>query len=293
MDGNNPKVSFIPKGSLVREESFLERSRPRSVIGIVAIFAFVLSAGIYGAFFYYNNILNETIAQKTSAIEKANKEFSDAPEVGEAKVFRVRTDLARELLNNHSTVSPILSFLSKNTTESIMYTSFNFKKEINGPTLDLAGEAPTYAALAYQADVLREKMGALSGASITNMTLTEFGTIAFTLKLVFSPAYVSYVENLRKANASEVHTKGEGASVVPPLETKNEIISESSTGTPLDIAPGNLPVAEEVLPLIPPQSNDVTTAVPTNQTVIGESGVGEGAPKQSVLMSLWQKFKFW
>ena len=73
MDSTNPKVSFIPKGSLVREESFLERRRPQSAIGFIAAFAFVLAVGSYAGLFYYNNALVIVVAEKRTEIKTAQK----------------------------------------------------------------------------------------------------------------------------------------------------------------------------------------------------------------------------
>ena len=106
MDGTNPKLSFIPKGSLVREESFLERRRPQSVMGIVATLAFILSFGSYAGLYFYRVSLSKEVGSKTEEINRTQKIFSDAPQVDKAKLFRARADLARELLASHIIVSP-------------------------------------------------------------------------------------------------------------------------------------------------------------------------------------------
>lgn len=298
MDGTNPKVSFIPKGSLVREESFLERRRPQSAIGFVAFFAFVLAIGAYAGFYYYNDKLNQEVATKTIAIKKAQKEFSDEPKVGEAKVFRARADLAMELLNAHTVVSPVFAFLSENTTESILYDRFSFKNGADGATLELSGEAPTYASLAYQADVLRSKTKELSKLSISNIALTKFGTVTFNVAMSFVPSYLLYTNNLSKIADSIPQFKEHTASSTPiinvPLGEAPEVSKTSifvaparatTTPTPIeqsihtgDIMAGSLAKGWTVAP------RSVAT---TSATVKMEGGW------QSVLKSLWLKFKFW
>src|SRR3989344_9513583 len=105
MDSSNSKISFIPKESLVREESFLERRRPRSAMIFIASLIFISSVVAYAGLLYYNNSLNQTIAERITEIENLQREFTNAPEVREAKVFSARANLARELLNSHVVTS--------------------------------------------------------------------------------------------------------------------------------------------------------------------------------------------
>lgn len=302
MDGTNPKVSFIPKGSLVREESFLERRRPQSAIGFIAFFAFVLAISTYAGLYYYNDKLNQEVATKTIAIKRAQKEFSDEPKVGEAKVFRARADLAMELLNAHTVVSPVFAFLSENTTESILYNRFSFKNGADGATLELSGEAPTYGALAYQTDVLRGKTKELSKFSVSNIALTKFGTVTFNIAMSFVPNYLLYTNNLSKIADSVSQLKEPPLSSTPiinvPLreapEANKTSISSSpalATTTPiLSTTPAEQSIHTEDI-MAGSLANDwkvAPRALATTSVAVKTEGGW-----QSVLRSLWLKFKFW
>ncbi|MBI5077833.1 MAG: hypothetical protein HZB11_00485 [Candidatus Yonathbacteria bacterium] len=300
MDGTNPKISFIPKGSLVREESFLERRRPRSVMGFIAGIAFVSIIGAYAGLFYYNGILNQEVATKTTEIKSVQKEFSDASEVSEAKVFRARADIARELLNAHTVVSPVFAFLSKNTTESILYDRFSFKKTPDGSQLELSGEAPTYAALAYQADVFRSQTKELSGFSVRDVSLTKFGTVTFTFAMAFAPDYLLYTNNLsalitpafemkEPVVATTTVTNAKAPIVTAPASSAADMgTTTGTTSTELQVSvlePTSLPATETG-----GQASGLTAA-PQGGLTTSTSAKAEGW--QSFLMSLWSKFKFW
>lgn len=288
MDGTNPKVSFIPKGSLVREESFLERRRPQSAIGLIAGFVFVSSIIAYATLYYLNDSLNKTVADKTIEINKAQQEFNDEPKVGEAKVFRARADLAHELLNSHKVTSPVFTFLSDYTTESILYDKFSFKNGPEGGILELSGEAPTYASLAYQVDVLKGQTKALSGFAVRDISLSKYGTVTFAFTMMFAPDYLLYTNNV-----SGLSVANKEASKL--IETSAPVDNTLPSDTSAPITPsGTVAPVTESNPItdtsVSSPSNDwavvpidtATTSEPTTTT-----------EKQSILRSLWSKFKFW
>lgn len=316
MDGTNPKVSFIPKGSLVREESFLERRRPRSAIGFIAISLFILSIATYAGLYFYNRSLSKIVAAKTIEIKAAQEEISNIPEVNEARVFRARADLARELLNAHKVASPVFAFLSKNTTESILFDKFSFKNTTEGLVLELSGEAPTYAALAYQTDVLRSQTKEISNFSVRNVVLTKLGTITFVLELEFNPVYLLYMNNLNSLNTatSTTITSGSNAnnlnnstSMKPASATSTPVIvpsapeanvSTTSATTTKSIEDYSVPSPATDGVVVEPTTNSGAPIIDNNWTVApGDtattSAVVKNTEEQSFLKALWSKFKFW
>lgn len=282
MDGPNPKFSFIPKGSLVREDSFLERRRPKSFIGFVAAIIFVSSAGAYATLYYFNDSFNKIIASKKVEIEEAKEEFNSSPEVGEARIFRARADLAHELLNTHRVTSPVFTFLSDNTLESIMYEKFSFMVKHGGAVVVLGGEAESYASLAYQSDVLKTKEKELLSFSVRDMTLTKFGTITFTLELVFKPDYLLYTKNLAgKHKKKEPVVNAEAKSAVAArtkvsTETAQTDISKNDSAVP-EVETADVIVSDDAL------VEKVSLVEDTTDT----------EQKMSVLRQLWLRFKFW
>lgn len=277
MNSTNPKVSFIPKSSLVREESFLERPRPRSVMKILAVGTFVVSLSAYLGLWYYGKSLSDEIVLKTDQIRNTQKLFSDTPKVGEAMTFISRATLVRELLALHTVSSPMFTFIAENTPGNIYYNKFSFKNDAGTSVVELSGEAPTYAALAHQGDILRNKSEELSDVSIKQVGLTNSGTVTFDLTIKFAPGYLSYAKNLNVLKPKTPAGLGVGAAtssanVEAPID-KTYLPQATST-----------PLMEPVVPKSNPsqiEATSVTTksAVPLKQ--------------QSALGSFWSKFKFW
>lgn len=290
MDGSNPKVSFIPKGSLVREESFLERRRPQSAIGLLAGIVFVLVVSSFVGLYYYNNKLNLVIVEKTAEINEAKQKFKDVPEVAEARVFRARVDLANELLNSHKVVSPVFVFLADNTTESVLYDRFSFKNDSSGATLDLGGEAQNYASLAFQADVLRGKTDALQKFSIDNIALTKFGNVTFNLSLVFKPDFLLYTKNIGNKDAPKTQGNEPATEAVPSPVLPVSDGEEASIPASEDIASTDVVVPSDT------PSEAVTDSLSGDWTAVSRdvaTTTSSVTKEESMLRKLWSKFKFW
>lgn len=306
MDSNNSKISFIPKESLVREESFLERRRPRSAMIFIASLIFISSVGAYAVLYYYNNTLNQTIADKITEIENLQKEFTNTPEVREAKVFSTRANLARELLSSHVVVSPIFDFLSKNTVGTILYDKFSFENGEKGAVVDLSGEAPNYASLAYQADVFKKQTKALVGFTVNEVTLTEFGTVSFSFTMIFNPDFLSYLKNSVSVDHGTT-PKVEVPILTPPIvDTTSLLINNMPTLTTstTTVAPTLNPatIGDTTAGIQPTNIPGGPTAIfdggtTPNIDVVADKGVSNDIPKvaekQSFLSTLWERLKFW
>lgn len=301
MDSNLPKVSFIPKSPLAHKESFMERRRPRSITGFLAIFIFVVSVGAYVGLYFYDRSLVQKIETMTDKISTARRDLSRSPVIGEAKVFRVRAELAKELLDQHTVVSPVLDFLAQNTLQSIYYDDFSFKQESDGWTLTLSGEAPSYASLAYQADVLRQKKDNLVDFSVQNVELTKFGSIKFSLAITFARKDVSYTKAFASTGATEVFTAPEVPAVPPTVSTPAASTEPVSPVVPPLSAPAQagMPATPETATGIPAVVAPETLGAPMPGWSVAPvegapAGVATAIPEApSAWSAFWSRFKFW
>jgi hypothetical protein len=221
------------------------------MVGIVAIIVFIIAAVSYAGLYFYNLSLEKQIAAKLGRVQDVQKVFSDAQEVGNATDFKFRAEIAGQLLDGHVAVSPIFKFLSENTLSSVMYSKFSLKQGSGVVAVDLIGEAPTYAALAYQKEILKKKTTELSDSTLSDMSLTQFGTVTFKLALTFKPGYLSYAKTVNAPLESQ------GASVVSsvaptsvlPVGSAQVGATNSSGVVPPPIAPsapsGLLPAATQ------------------------------------------------
>ncbi len=193
MNSDTSKISFIPKSPLAHNDAFAVRRRPTSLIAVLAVIIFFGSVSAYVFFVFYSNTLDKKMNGLTTQIQELQKSF-DQPEVREARIFNSRANSVHELLDQHVAVTPVFNFLSENTTKNIFYTKINFKRsdEKQPLTVELSGEAPSYASLAYQVDVLRQKNKDLSSFGVEDIVLTGKGSVGFNFKLSFSQEYLAY-----------------------------------------------------------------------------------------------------
>ena len=276
MNSSNPKISFIPKGPLAGDSSFLERKRPQSVIEVLAILGFIISVGGYAGLYFYDVTLSGQVAAKIQDVKKIQSVFSQSLDVTQAKIFRSRADLAKELLSGHVAVSPVFAFLSENTVASIMYDKFSFTHGADGLQLTLSGEAPTYVALAYQSDRLREKTKDLVSFSVENITLAQFGNIEFVLNMVFSPTYLSYLSTVGEGN-------NQSASVPAAIPVTPDRENSTSVSVPFNTGDTTI-VSGMITDGTSTQSPSVVSSVATIPTT---------APSSVLAKSWWEWFKFW
>ncbi len=287
MTDNTTEISFIPKSSLVRGDSFMERIRPRSIVGVLSILVFILTVGTYTGLYFYGNSLEEKNKKIAADIVSAQSVFNQSPEISKAKVFRDHAEIARELLDAHIAVSPVLRFIEQNTVQSILYEKFSFTRDGNNLTLELTGEAPTYASLAYQADVLREKSKELTGFSIGDVVLTKFGTITFTIKAVFARGYLSYLNTRERETANAVSSPAE-------LASKASVATMSTATTSVM---NTAPLSPQ---FVDPLTTTTATTTLTDDTPLSELEVSprtsasvETPDQASEASSFWSWFKFW
>lgn len=286
MDGTNPKISFIPKGSLVRRESFLERPRPRSLVGYLALLAFVVSVGSYAGFYTYSSFYKKDIESMREEISKTEQKLINDPQVETAQLFSSRSNLASSLLESHTVVSPAFKFLSDNTIESIFYNKFSFTQNPDGSKIDLTGEAESYAALVFQADVFRSKKELLD-FDISNISLTPFGNVSFSLILTLAPDFFSYSKNL---GGVEVETASSTEIIVPPVANISATSSTSRPDVFIATSTSTAVIEEPVF-----TETDGTLVVGGAADASGVADVAEAQVVEELpfLQKLWSKFKFW
>lgn len=291
-----PKISFIPKGPLSREETFLERPRPRSLLGFFAAFIFLASVGSYGGLYFYNDILAGRINGLALQIKNIQKDF-EQPEVAQARVFRARAELAKKLFNEHIVVTPVFDFLATNTAESVFYHGLKFARGEKGElSLDVSGEAPNYASLAYQADVFRQKSDELLSFSVDNIMLTKTGSIGFVFHMTFVPQYLSYVGSF--AQESDEGQAPDMSSLLTPAPGSLEDVSSiagSSATTSLEVTTKESSLEGTSTPSRSETQCEAPLVAKTllDGSVVCEQGDAAPATKSSWLTSFWMKFKFW
>lgn len=232
MTNDSTKISFIPKNSLIAQDPFLSRRRPRSVLGVLATLFLFVSVGAYAGLYAYEISLNNEIKKRTVEIQDTNKTLKESTVIAQAKIFQARTQIGKEILSNHVVVSPLLQFVADNTVQTVQLENFSFKQGPEGSRLVLKGEAPGYAALAFQSDVLKKQKEELLSFAITDVKLTPSGSVTFSLEENINPSFVSYGKNFKDINSVAPSASVEAETATkPPADINTSNVSTATTTT--------------------------------------------------------------
>lgn len=249
MTNDSTKISFIPKNSLIGQDPFLARRRPRSFFGVVATIVFFGSIVLYVGLYAYQISLGNQIKTRAEDIARINKEFKESKVIAQAKVFQARTQIGKEILAKHVMVSPLFKFIGETTLQSVLLESFDFKHTDAGSAVLLKGETSGYASLAYQSDVLKKQNEKLLGFVIRDVKLTPLGSVAFSLEEVVTPSFISYTQNFKDTITVPVSA----ASAVPESSG-----SEIQVNVTPDTASDSVPLGEVATMTAKPQTSTTT-----------------------------------
>lgn len=190
------QTSFIPKTTLDPIANNAEH-RPLSFFSFITSIIFFITVLVAGGAFGWNKYLETSKAKVKSNLEKNVKSF-EPQTLDEYVRLNNRIDSAKALLANHVAISYIFDFLQDNTIQSVKFTDFKYEIGAdNIATLSMNGQAKSYNAVAYQAEVFGKEK-ALKTPLFSNLDLDTFGNVIFNFTTKIDPGFITYT---RKANA--------------------------------------------------------------------------------------------
>lgn len=154
------RTSFVPKKALA-VQSQAPKGGTINLFFAIGTILFVLALTASGGLFLYKTLLEQSIDEKSIALEKAKKAFEPSF-IEVAKRFDARIAAAREILSRHTVATPVFDFLSANTLRTIRFTGLSYAYAEGGPTILLQGEAKGadsaagYTSVALQSDAFLE-----------------------------------------------------------------------------------------------------------------------------------------
>ncbi|KKW24064.1 MAG: hypothetical protein UY68_C0014G0008 [Parcubacteria group bacterium GW2011_GWF2_52_12] len=187
-------TSFIPKAPAM--ETLTRRTTSMSILLVVSVIIFLVSAGAYVGALVYHRILykeiNDECAGNTcgfkAALIRAQSEVR-MDLVEDIKRMERKIDLAEQIVHGHTSLVPIFKRLEQTTVRSVQYASFSFGRE--GVTV--SGKAKDYDAVAQQQDLYQKELkGALTSYTLSDFTEEEKGGVTFKAMLVFNPEIIKY-----------------------------------------------------------------------------------------------------
>lgn len=185
------RTSFIPKKNLILKS---EAGGARVSINLflsVGIIVFSLMIAIAAGLYLYKAVIQKKIVTEGVALEKAKKAFEPSL-IADVKRLDSRITVAKTILEKHVVVLPIFDMLEALTLKTVRFTSFDYKTAKGGmPTLQLTGEARSYASVALLSDSFGgdERM---KNPVFSNLNLNETGGVKFSFQTSLDPTMILF-----------------------------------------------------------------------------------------------------
>lgn len=192
------QTSFIPRKPIIQKE------QTKAGIGlflIISIIIFLISVGVAGWVYLEKDILIKSIAGEQNTIE-TNREGLVKDSITIEKIVELdsRIEVSQSLLDKHISVYPIFGFLEQVTLKDIRFKNFVFstnQKDSSGQDVmkvEMSGTARDWRTVASQADEFgkSEYRPFIKEPKVSDLSLTQDGSVTFSLSVYFSPDFLSY-----------------------------------------------------------------------------------------------------
>ncbi|MCR4310979.1 MAG: hypothetical protein NUV54_00185 [Candidatus Taylorbacteria bacterium] len=192
------QTSFIPKKNLVVEKSH-SRAENVSIFFIISVVLFIASLAAAGGVFAYKRILISSIDTKSVRLVEARNSFE--PEfIDTANDLNKRIEAVKQLLSDHTVITPLFAFLEDSTLASIKFDEFSYDVRADGTSyVALSGQAKNYSAIALQSDIFgKEKF--VKSPVFSGLNPDKNGNIVFKFDASLDPTFLSYKESLKAKN---------------------------------------------------------------------------------------------
>ncbi len=199
-------TSFIPKAQIV--EAVVRRGTSASMLFAVSVIIFLVSAGAYLGALVYHRILykeindecvSDTCGLKAALVRAQSEVRKDL--VDDIKRMELKINLAKTIVNGHTSLAPVFKKLEETTVRSVQYSSFLFDKE----GVSISGKAKDYDSVAQQQDLYKKELTkTIVSFNLSDFSEEEKGGVTFKATLVFSPEFTKYTRTASGVATSTV-----------------------------------------------------------------------------------------
>jgi hypothetical protein len=148
------QTSFIPQQPLLKVEGLKRRKEVINIALVIALVIFFVTLTLAGGIYFWRVILERRIADETQQLAAVENTL-DVDLVARMKRAEIRLTNARQLLANHGAFSVVLDFLEQTTSKDVGLTSLSYADGLDGPSVTLAGDAPSYESVYFQLETWR------------------------------------------------------------------------------------------------------------------------------------------
>jgi len=194
------QTSFIPKKPVVEER---KSNSSISLFLLLSIIVFLVSLGLGGWIFIQKDLLIKNISAAEEVI-KSNQGAFELDTIESMIRLDSRIKIAKNLLSNHVSISPVFSFLEDKTLKSVRFKTFSFSsagKDESGTAsikVTMTGQARDFKTIALQA----EEFGNINYRNIiknpvfSDLNLTNDGSVSFSASMLVVPSFLSYSKSI-------------------------------------------------------------------------------------------------
>lgn len=173
-------TSLIPKRTSGGVAAFSPAAGFGAFFRIAAVI-FLVSAILTGGLYFYRNLVSNNLERQKSLLKKLEIEFEPSL-ISELESIAGAIRAAKEILTTKNKPSKVFDILESHTLSNVSFSSFSYSRSVNSASLN--GEAQSFADVYAQATIF-ESLPEVAGASFSNLSLRDLGSVNFALSLTF------------------------------------------------------------------------------------------------------------
>ena len=159
---------------------------------VVSIVVFVIVLVTAGGLFLYKSYLTTKKSDLSASLIKVRDNF-DKDTITDLQTFDKRMSASRQILTNHTVLSPLFSLIADTTIPSVQYTSFTEQATDKGFFVTMMGLARDYKSVALQAGVFNSTKGRyFKNVIFSNLSRNKDNYITFNIDFSVDPSLLSY-----------------------------------------------------------------------------------------------------
>ena len=217
------ETSFIPQQPLLKVEASARRHEPVNLALVVALVFFFTSLAVGGGLFFYKQQVEKRIAIKKIELANIEKTFN-LDQINSYKHLQSSLAVAKGLVDDHAIFSVILNMLEARTAMNVGLTSLSYSSDGKEIVLSIAGQAPSYSAVYFQTESMRQYRPFIKSVEVSGLSLNEqSGIVSFSYKIIVDGEYL---------RSSRVIAEAQLTPPLPAVKPAADISPLSATTTP-------------------------------------------------------------
>lgn len=186
---NQFETDFIPQQPILRIEGTPRSGESVNLALILALIIFFVTIAVSVGAYLYRAQVEKRVYEKSLLLQEAEKDFN-IDEIDIYKRIDSRLTLAKKLVDEHTISSVAFDILESSVAQNIGLTSLAFSKDSKGNFINITGQAPSYAAVYFQAESWRALRPKIMSVEVAAMALEEKnGIVTFSMKLLVDARY--------------------------------------------------------------------------------------------------------